>query len=179
MAPSTTPVIQDCALMRLPRELRDFICELAVIEVCTLNVITIEYDCDHQESRQPALARTCRQLLAVHFRANNFAIRVAQYHGHYEFILIGDLQNAYGWLSRMTAEHRGRLGKLIICSDKIDEEYHRNILNQVTGDLQKASSDGMVLWAWRGEKSGEKCILADPDDQYYFKTGHYWLNIIG
>ncbi|KAK4963253.1 hypothetical protein LTR10_000881 [Elasticomyces elasticus] len=181
MASSALPVVQDCPLMRLPPELRDSIYELAVVEKYTLTISTILYDCNHQESHQPALAKTCRQLrnevLAVYFRSNNFAIRVAMYFDPYVRELHDDFRSVYAWLSRMTAEHRRMLGKVIICSGMVGEEYHRSLFETVTAGLRAASLDGTVLWAWGGEKDDEKCIAwrhGTPTE-----TGHYWLNIIG
>ncbi|KAK5740370.1 hypothetical protein LTR17_004633 [Elasticomyces elasticus] len=179
MATSTAPVIQDCPLMRLPPELRDSIYELAVVEKYTLTISTISYDCNHQESHQPALAKTCRQLrnevLAVYFRSNNFAIRVAIYSDPYVRELHDDFRSVHAWLARMTAEHRRMLGKVIICSGMVGEEYHRRLFENVTAGLRAASPDGTVLWAWGGEKDDEKCIAW----RHGTETGHYWLNIIG
>ncbi|KAK3631758.1 hypothetical protein LTR56_016714 [Elasticomyces elasticus] len=181
MATSTAPMVQDCPLMRLPAELRDYIYELAVVELEAITTSSHSYR--EVGPAPPALARTCRQLftevLQVYYKQNHFQIRISPAHyAHYKHGVPVVLRRAHTWLSQMSAAHRALVGGLIICSyGGWGEDYHQGVFKDVTCDSEPLCDDGVVLWKWGGVCDDEFCRGGYKSDYYCQELSHFWIKI--
>ncbi|KAK5699091.1 hypothetical protein LTR97_006740 [Elasticomyces elasticus] len=191
---STLPSNQDCALLRLPVELRDQIIEFTIVDSHTITVATNYFYPKDLGSAPPALSRTCHQLLdevlAIYYKHNTFALRI--YSGGHKFHEV--LQRLHNWLSCIGPAHRGMLGKIMICSNSQYEEHLQRILADVsdficTGGHWESKTVGrgvvrrtwevgegdVVYWTWDGQGVDEPC----SDRVCVDGQCHYWLRING
>ncbi|KAK5714335.1 hypothetical protein LTR17_017191 [Elasticomyces elasticus] len=185
---------QDCALFRLPVELRDRIIEFAVIDSHSITIATNYFYPKDLGSAPSALSRTCHQLfdevLAIYYKHNTFSLRI--YSGGHEFHEV--LKRLHNWLSCIGPAHRRTLGRIMICSNSPYEEHLQRTLADVSdsictgghwesktvgrGIVRRAWEVGegdVVYWTWDGQGLDEPC----SDRVCVDGQCHYWLRING
>ncbi|KAK5688676.1 hypothetical protein LTS10_000654 [Elasticomyces elasticus] len=185
---------QDCALLRLPVELRDCIIEFAVVDSHSITISTNYFYPKDLGSAPPALSRTCHQLfdevLAIYYKHNTFSLRI--YSGGHGFNEV--LKRLHNWLSCICPAHRQMLGRIMICSNSRYEEHLQRTLADVSdsictgghwesktvgrGVVRRAWEVGegdVVYWTWDGQGTDEPC----SDRVCVDEQCHYWLRING